>query len=52
MMRSANRMQATYALLIGEEERANKTVSVKNLTTSEQQSVAQADLISFFAHAK
>ncbi len=52
MMRSANRMQATYALLIGEEERATKSVSVKNLVTSEQQSIAQADLISFFARTK
>ncbi len=48
MMRTANRMNAEYALLVGQEEQANKTVSVKHMTTGNQEQIAQADLVEYF----
>lgn len=47
MMRRANKIGATYALILGENEQANKTVVVKNMETGEQQEVGQVDLVGF-----
>ncbi|MBN1549320.1 histidine--tRNA ligase [Candidatus Babeliales bacterium] len=47
MMRKANKLGATYCLLIGSEEQDNKTVKVKHMTTGEEATVAHADLIAY-----
>lgn len=47
MMRKANKMGAAMALILGEQEQANKSVVVKNMMTGDQQEVAQIDLISY-----
>ncbi len=44
-MRLANDLNARYALLLGEDELANQTVTVRDLQTREQQSIAQNHLI-------
>ncbi len=41
----ADKVQATYALIIGETEKQNQTVGVKNLKTGEQKSVPMADIV-------
>ena len=43
MMRKANKMGASTALLIGQEEQDQKTVSIKNMITGETKSVSQVD---------
>ena len=46
MMRKANKMGATMALILGEQEQQNKTVLVKNMMTGDQKEVAQIDVVS------
>lgn len=48
MMRRANKLGATYVLLIGSQEQQTKTVTVKNMITGSQEHVAQADLVKYF----
>lgn len=47
MMRRANKMGASYALIIGDQEQAQRAVLVKNLMTGEQEPVAQIDVITY-----
>ena len=47
-MRRANKMGASYVLIIGEEEQKNNTVSVKDMKTGESQVVKQGDLVEYF----
>ncbi len=49
MMRKANKLGAAYALILGDEEQQNKTVMVKNMTTGEQEHVAQADVVGYLS---
>lgn len=45
MMRQANKVGATLALIIGEEEQKMQIVTVKNMMTGESEKVAQIDLV-------
>jgi len=44
-MRSANRMKARYALIVGEDELAKGTVTVRDMGTSKQEEVARDGLV-------
>ena len=46
-MKQAGKSNARFALIIGEDEVKNNTVTVKNLTDSEQQNMAVDDVIGF-----
>ncbi len=46
-MKKANKMGATFALIIGDQERDNKSVVVKNMITGAQQEVKQVDLVDY-----
>jgi histidyl-tRNA synthetase len=46
-MKAADRRQAAFAVVLGEEELAKGTTSVKNLVTGEQIEVARDDLAEF-----
>ena len=46
-MKQAGKSNAKFALIIGEDEVKNNTVTVKNLTDSEQQNMALDDVIGF-----
>lgn len=46
-MKRANRMGATYVLIVGQEELQNKTVTVKNMVTGTQATIAQTQLIKY-----
>ena len=46
-MKQAGKSNAKFALILGDDEIKNNTVTVKNLTTSEQQSVSVDDIINF-----
>ena len=46
-MRKANKLGATYCILIGEEEQANQTVTVKQMITSQETIVRQTELVKF-----
>jgi len=45
MMRKANKFGAAYALILGETEQQDRTITVKNMTTGTEQTVPQIDLI-------
>ncbi len=45
MMGKANKFGAAYALILGETEQENRTVTVKNMTTGAEEVVAQIDLV-------
>lgn len=45
MMRTANKMGASRALIIGEDEQKQQTVMVKNMTTGAQEQVPQIKLV-------
>ncbi len=47
MMRQANRIGAQHAIIIGPEELAKKEARVKNMTTGEEQSLKQTELVQF-----
>ncbi len=47
MLRRANKMGASYVVIVGDEEQQAKTVVVKNLMTGHQEAVAQIDLVSY-----
>jgi histidyl-tRNA synthetase len=48
MMRRANKMGATYGLLLGSDEVQTKTVMVKNMVSGQQDRVTHADLVRYF----
>lgn len=43
-MKKANALKATWALLIGDDEQKNNTVTIKNMITGDQQVVAQKEV--------
>ena len=45
MMRKASKYGAAYALILGETEQQNRTVTVKNMITGNENVIAQIDLI-------
>ena len=47
-MREANKCRADFAIIIGEEEFANKTIQVKNLSKGKQESIKYQNLITYF----
>ena len=47
-MREANKCDADYAIIIGEEEHNQKTVQVKNLNDGNQKTINQTDLFNYF----
>jgi histidyl-tRNA synthetase len=47
MLRHANKMGAKYALLIGDEEHQSRSVTVKNMVTGAQETIAQIALVSY-----
>ncbi len=46
-MKKANRMGATYVLILGEDELQNKSVTIKNMVTGTQKTIPQTQLISY-----
>lgn len=47
-LRKADKLQATYAVVIGEQEQAENFVMVKNMMTGKDEKVSQADLENYF----
>ena len=45
MMSKANKFGAAYALILGETEQGNRTVTVKNMTNGTEQVIAQTNLV-------
>lgn len=48
MMRKIDKAGAQFALIIGEDEVKNSSVTVKNMATGDEHKVPQADLVTFF----
>ncbi len=46
-MSRANKMGASYALIIGDNEQARKTIIVKNMMTGNQEEIKQIELVSY-----
>ena len=53
MMRTANKLEAQYVLLIGPDEQAQRVVTVKNMVSGTEERIAHADLVRYLlaAHA-
>ncbi|MBA2307362.1 histidine--tRNA ligase [Candidatus Dependentiae bacterium] len=47
MLRRANKMEAQYALLLGEEEQKSKTVKVKDMMTGDEKTVPHSELVDY-----
>ena len=47
-LRKADKLQAAYAIVIGEQEQAENFVMVKNMMTGQDEKVSQADLETYF----
>jgi len=47
MMRKANKMGAAYALILGKEEQQTKTVTIKNMTTGQEERILQIEAAAF-----
>ncbi len=47
MMRKANKLGAAHALIIGAQEQENKIITVKNMVTGTEETVAQAALVDY-----
>lgn len=47
MMRKANKIGASYAIMIGEDEQKNRLATVKNMKTGTQDTIAQTELITY-----
>ena len=45
-MKKANDLKATWAILVGDDEQKNNTVTIKNMMTGAQEIVSQRDMIS------
>jgi histidyl-tRNA synthetase len=48
-LKAADRVQAKYVLILGEEELKSGTVSVKDLATGEQVTVARNEIVSYLS---
>lgn len=46
-LRKADKLQARYALVIGEQEQAENFVMIKNMMTGKDEKVSQADLVAY-----
>jgi histidyl-tRNA synthetase len=46
-LRKANKMDATYVLMIGADEQAQNYITVKDMANGEEKSIPQAELVSF-----
>lgn len=51
-LRKANKLQATYVAVIGQDEQVGNYVTIKNMITGKDDKVSQADLGIFFASIK
>lgn len=49
MMRQANKLGAKFALIIGEDEQATRSVTLKNMITGDSERIAQKDLVKTLA---
>lgn len=47
MMRIANRLGAAYALIIGPDEQSNNQITIKNMITGAQETVAQSQVVTY-----
>lgn len=47
MMRHANKIGATYTLLLGENEEETNAITIKNMVTGEQETVAQSKVLEY-----
>ena len=47
-MREANKRNANYAIIVGEQEAINKTAQIKNLDKGDQETINQSELVSYF----
>lgn len=47
MMRRANKLGAAYAVIIGDDELKEKTVTLKNMVTATSQTIKQIDLVAY-----
>ena len=47
-MRAANKCNANYAIIVGEQEQINKTVELKNLSDGNQETIDQKNLFNYF----
>jgi len=47
MMKKANKLGAAHAIMLGEDEQQNRTVTVKNMITGEQVIIAQTELVGY-----
>lgn len=47
-LRKADKLQAAYAVVIGEAEQAENFVMIKNMITGKDEKVSQADLVNYF----
>ena len=47
MLRKANKMEAQYVLLLGDEEQKNKTVTVKHMATGDEKIIAHPQLVDY-----
>ncbi len=47
-MREANKCNADFAIIVGEEEFANKTIQIKILSEGKQESIKYQNLITYF----
>ena len=47
-MREANKCNADFAIIVGEEEFTNKTIQIKNLSEGKQESIKYQNLITYF----
>ncbi|MBV8660564.1 MAG: histidine--tRNA ligase [Candidatus Dependentiae bacterium] len=47
-LRKADKLQAAYAIVIGQEEQASNFVMIKNMMTGQDEKVSQADLEKYF----
>ncbi len=47
MMRTANKMGAAYVLILGDKEQKDKSVTVKNMMTGTQETIAQINVVSY-----
>lgn len=48
-LRYVNKIGAKYALMVGPDEQANRTVQVKNMVTGAQETIPQSKLIEYFS---
>lgn len=47
MMRKANKLGAAHAIMLGEDEQKNRSVTVKNMVTGDQETIAQTELVNY-----